>query len=493
MSQTGATLSGSYSGASASPTAAGFKWGTVSGSLNQTASCSASGTSGSLSATLSGLSAGKTYFYQAFVTVSGTGDYASQSQTFYGTECSFKTKAVATASVTTSAANPVGSNSATLNGSFSGASGRVYETGFYWGTSSGSMTNQVTTDGTNNTSGSFSYQLSGLSASTIYYYRAYVLEYNEATGSYEERVASSYKTFTTTAAQTFGDQEYLSGYGIPALSSLNPTLRGHADQRTSWDDYWYSYSTSNSNRQIAVHTFLHPDTNEETCNYVTLYDGSRYAPVWTAHTMNSTYWPDTGISRPSNDPWTTDPAISLVQFDGLDDNSQYSRGHFVASNYRKTTTGQNKQTFYYTNKAPQWQDGFNSGVWSTLEERVVTMTPSGTTMLYVVTGVLYEGTLTYKSKTVGSKTYNVPLPSHFYKCIMRCTFSGGAVIGAQGIAFVYTNASHSGDKYYKAEYVTTIDAIETRAGFDFFPNVPAAYQNTAESNPNHTWFTGQSN
>lgn len=276
---------------------------------------------------------------------------------------------------------------------------------------------------------------------------------------------------------------------MPDLSGLNPSIR-LAGTNSSWEDNWYSYSTSSSNRQIAVHTFIHPDTNEETFNYAVLYDGSRYAPVWTCHTMNLTAYPDKGVTRPSTDPWTEDPAIDLVQIDGLNDNSTYSRGHLVASNYRKSTSGQNKQTFYYTNKAPQYQNGFNGGVWSTLENRVVTMTPSETTMMYVVTGVLYEGTLTYKPKTVGSTTYNVPIPSHFYKCIMKCTFDGsGNVSGAQGIAFVYTNAAHSGN-YYDDAYVTSIDAIETRAGFNFFAAVPESLQNSAEANTNHQWFSG---
>ena len=108
-------------------------------------------------------------------------------------------------------------------------------------------------------------------------------------------------------------------------------------------------------------------------------------------------------------------------------------------------------------------------------------------MLYVITGVLYEGNIT----TLPSGNKDVPIPSHFYKCIMKCTFNGsGEISGAQGIAFVYTNEAHNGN-YYDNAFVTTIDAIETRAGFDFFANVPTSYQNSAESNTNHTWFTGQ--
>jgi len=93
VSPTGATLSGSYAGASSTPTASGFKWGTSSGNLNNTVN-NTSASSGTLSAPLSNLTPGTTYYYKAFVTVSGTGDYESQSETFYGDVQSFTTVAV---------------------------------------------------------------------------------------------------------------------------------------------------------------------------------------------------------------------------------------------------------------------------------------------------------------------------------------------------------------------------------------------------------------
>lgn len=387
--------------------------------------------------------------------------------------------------MTTSAATGVTSSSATLNGSFSGATGQIYETGFYWGTSQNSLTSKVTTDGSNAPSGNFACTIGSstpLSAGATYYYKAYVLEYDEASGQHVERLASSTSSFTT-ASNVPAGYEYLTGYGMPDISGLGVTSR-QTGSYSDRDDNWYSFNTSNSKRQLAVHTYsTGAPGNAETLNYVVMYDESKYAPVWTAHTMNSTYWPDKNAGR--NDSWTDDPAISLTQQGGLD-SGPYSRGHLVASNYRQTTKAQNKQTFYHSNQAPQYQTSFNDGVWNTLENRVKSQTPSGTTMLYVVTGVLYEGTIT----TRPSGSLNVPIPSHFYKCIMKCTFNdSGEVSGAQGIAFVYTNEAHSGN-YYNSSYVTSIDAIEERAGFDFFANVPESFEASAEANTNHTWFTG---
>ena len=452
-------------------------------------------TSTPFSTALTNLSSGTTYYYKAFVTVSGTGDYSTQSQTFYGAECSFTTKAVATATVTTSAASGITSSAAVLNGSFSGATGTIYETGFYWGTAQNNLTNQVTTDGSNNASGSFNCTIGNqtpLSSSTTYYFKAYVLEFDESqgtSGEYVERLSSTTLSFTTAQATQTGWQAYLNDYGMPDVSGLGLSLRqtGTNDR----DDHWYGINTSNNKRQIAIHTYADGAPNDaETLNYVVLYDGNKYAPVWTYHVMNTTNWPDNNVGRTKPDPWTNDPAISLTQQTGLDNASTvgYSRGHLVASNYRQTTTPQNKQTFYYSNQAPQWQNSFNDGVWSSLESRVATIAPSGTTMLYVVTGVLYEGSTT----TLPSGSLNVPIPSHFYKCIMKCTFNGSTVTGAQGIAFVFTNEAHTNSSY--TSFATSIDDIETRAGFDFFAGVPPTLQESAESNSNVTWFTSaQSN
>ena len=67
----------------------GFRWGTSSGNLNNTVSGTLS--ENSFSANLTGLSAGTTYYYQAYVKVQGTGDKSSSVQTFTGDVNQFTT------------------------------------------------------------------------------------------------------------------------------------------------------------------------------------------------------------------------------------------------------------------------------------------------------------------------------------------------------------------------------------------------------------------
>ena len=468
VSSGGATLQGSYSGETGAITEVGFYYGTTN---NPSTKVAAEGTSSSFSKALTGLNSNTTYYYKAYVIEGG--------EERLGDVTSFRTKAIATASVTTSAASSVGQTSKTLNCAYAEANGTVSRVGFKYGT--------------NGNSTPFSKSLTGLTAGTTYYFKAYVVEYNENSGSTEYRYGTerSFTTLSDTPQPTWSS--YLSDYGMPDVSGLGVSLRqtGSNDR----DDNWYGINTSNNKRQIAIHTYSSGAPNdEETLNYVVLYDGNKYAPVWTYHVMNTTYWEDNNVGRTKPDPWTTDPAISLTQQTGLDNASTvgYSRGHLVASNYRQTTTNQNKQTFYYSNQAPQWQDSFNSGIWSSLEQDVASNAPSGTTMLYVITGVLYEGTVSNgivtsaTVPTLPSGSYNVSIPSHFYKCLMKCTFNAqGAMTEASGCAYVFTNEAHTSGTYSSG--ITTIDAIEARAGFDFFANVPTALQTTAEAQSASLW------
>ena len=476
MSSAGATLQGSFSGETGTISETGFYYGTTSGDLGE--KVSSGSTTSPFSKAITGLTANTTYYYKAYVIEGGQEVLDNSEAQSFTTE-----KAPATSVVTTSAASQMGATTVTLNGSYTGATGTVYDRGFeYRVRGSGGDWIDVGLNSTTAKAETYSMDISYLAEGTEYEFRAYVAEWNDFSGEYEYRRGGELYFSTRTSGSIV--PTYLDGYGIPDVSGI---LSGTGTSGTyaALNDHWFRYNTNNNQRQIAVHTYLHPTSNAETVNYIVLYDGNRYAPVWTAHTMNTTYWPDNGASR--SDDWIQDPAISLTQVDGLNDNSEYSRGHFVAANYRKSSSDQIGQTFYYTNKAPQWQNGFNSGVWSSLEARVKAMAPSGdNSMLYVITGVLYEGALTYKPKG----NLSVPLPSHFYKCIMKCTLNGsGDVTAAEGIAFVYTNASHSGESYYSEAFVTSIDAIEKRAGFNFFASVPTLLQAAAESNTDHTWFT----
>lgn len=360
----------------------------------------------------------------------------------------------------------------TLSASFSGATGTIRECGFLYGTSSSSLSTRVTATGTGSP---FSVPLSSLTTGTTYWYKAYVSEYNTSTSSYEERYGA---TLSFTLGSKSTQPGYLGCYEVPAITDL--TGESTTGSNSSRDDKWTRYYTSSSTRQVAVHTFTHPTSGDRVRTYTVLYDGSRYAPLWTAHAMHSSMWPDKNVGR--NDGWEDDPAISLKQQTGIS-GSSYSRGHFVASSDRQSSKSQNQQTFYHSNQAPQWQNDFNGGIWSTLENDIQGHLPSGRDTLYVVTGVLYEGSV----KTMKSGNgLSVAIPSHFYKCLMKCSFdSAGQMTASKGCAYLFENKAYSSGT--PSNYTTTIDAIEARTGFDFFPAVPNSLQSTAEASSTPLW------
>lgn len=380
--------------------------------------------------------------------------------------------------VVTGAPTNISASGATLNGSFDQTPSVPTQAGFEWGTSSNPdnwndndylVVDEIFTS----TSADFSVQFQkSLEPNTTYYYRAYVLLNNT------EYVYGSIRSFSTDAEGNIS-VGYLGCFEMPAL---DVTGSGTAGTYLSTGDEWFRYNINSSEmRKVVTHTFV--SDSKRVRNYTVLFDGDRHAPLWAAFPMHKGVY--SGDAERSND-WQDDPAIPYTgwQQPGLTnaDGVGYSRGHFVASQYRKKSDYANAQTFYRSNQAPQWQNGFNSGVWSSLEDAVVTASPStsGDT-LYVVVGVLYEGEI----ETLPSGSIDVPLPSHFYTCVMKCSFnSSGAMTAASGKAFVYTNESHDSNSvkpYNHADYVTTIDEIERRSGFDFFSNVPDQFEASAEN------------
>ena len=464
MSATGATLSGSYSGATSEPSAAGFKYGTNSSNLNLTASSSASGTSGDLAATLTGLSAGTTYFYKAFVTVSGTEDYASQSETFYGTQYSFKTKAVATATVSNAEASSVGNTSASLNGSYSGATGSINATGFYYGTSSGDLGNKVTATGT---ATPFSTVISGLTANTTYYFKAYVEEYNENSGAYEERLASSTQSFTTTDSTPQMAEGWLE---LPAVTGSEDFV----------GKFYGSGGNTGSNR-----------------NYSYNYNYTYFASLWVAYPLCGTHKSGSG----STSSWRYNPNIdndkqvNIVSksYGTMYNASDYARGHQCPNASRKSDDTMNLHTYYSTNQTPQLQNKFNGSIWSSLETAVRNLVSSASDSVYVATGPVYRKvggseTISYLTGASGQNANpsSLPIPNYYWKAILKVKRNNkGEITNAMSIGFWLEHREYATNEGY-ADFAVSVDQIEAWTGLDLFTNLPGSnstgIEKSAESN-----------
>lgn len=232
----------------------------------------------------------------------------------------------------------------------------------------------------------------------------------------------------------------------------------------------YVCNTDNPDQLIVTHTFT--ESGKRYRNYTLLFDKNKKAALWVAFGMHKNVWEgDSG----RNDSWKDDPAIpSSWQSPGC--RSPYSRGHQIASGDRQVNVTANKQTFYHSNQTPQWQDGFNGGIWNTLENAIQDNAPSGRDTMYVVTGPVFED-----GKTIVDRDGNtVPLPSAYWKCVMLCSFDNtGNITDAKGTGYYFPGNKALNGSF--GQYSCTIDEIEEICGFDLFANIPDELQNAAEN------------
>ena len=469
VSSTGATLSGSYAGATGTVTETGFYYGTGSPSTKVTAT----GTSSPFSKALTGLSANTTYYYKAYIVEGG--------HEVLGGQQSFKTKAVATATVTTAAATAVTAATATLNASFSGATGTIYDRGFRYRKGSGSWVTPTGLGSTAGTSGSFSMEISSLEESSTYTFQAYVTEWDENSGSYVDIWASDTQTFTTAAqsSQTVSGWLELPSYTAASLAGTTTS---------SLSDLYYLQHDATMGGKTQR-------------NYTCLYDPEMYASYWVAYPL--CYDHKNGSGRSNQ--WAYDPLVPQSKQTNCVDgaygvnvstpnypNNLYSRGHQIANADRNGVDDMCDQTFYMTNLTPQIQNGFNGGIWNNLETAVQNLTSSCDTV-YVVSGAAFRKkggseSITTIVNTRDDKT--LPVPNYYWKALLKVTWSGGTVTAASAVGFWMPHQDLKGESY--TSYTVSVDQIETWTGLDLFANLPgdnsSGIEKTAEANTSWTTF-----
>mgnify|MGYP002620868738 CR=1 FL=1 len=351
---------------------------------------------------------------------------------------------------------------------------------FVYGTSADNLSETAWyNDGISSESGSYSVKLTSLEPATTYYYKAVMSIYDETSGTYVDLEGDilSFSTRSDASGQNAGLQ-YLVCNEIPYVDLADPSGYTDSDLENWGTTSWFRYQTTNADQHVITHTYVN-SAQKQVRNYTVLYDTDKYCPIWVAQTFNSGMYPNNSIGRQGS--WGFDPALSSDS-QSTGSITSYDRGHLCASADRQDVLYANYETFYYTNQAPQWAS-FNQGIWVTdLEAKIQKMTVSGTDSLYVVSGTLFENNV---RKTSGNGK-SVLLPSHFYKCILLGSFnSRGEMTSAKGIAYLFTNEDHSAESI--DSFITTIDAIEQRSGFDFFCNVSEEFQDDAESVATKLW------
>ncbi len=197
-------------------------------------------------------------------------------------------------------------------------------------------------------------------------------------------------------------------------------------------------------------------------NYSFYYSYSDLVSLWVAYPLVKAH--STNASGRTNE-WGFDPLIPSnkqpVLFNAY--RGSYDRGHQLPSADRTADRSMNVSTFYFTNMTPQ-NNTLNGGVWATLENKVRGWASSSDT-LYVVTGCVVDGST---AKAYDNSGKAVTVPTGYYKAFLR--YAKNSTLGFDGYmaGAVYFNhtASATGQ-------VMSVDALETRLGMDFFPNLTA--------------------
>ncbi|MBQ0078198.1 MAG: DNA/RNA non-specific endonuclease [Bacteroidales bacterium] len=236
-------------------------------------------------------------------------------------------------------------------------------------------------------------------------------------------------------------------------------------------------------------------------NYTVCYNIDYHCPVWVAAPRHAVYSAD-NVSR--SDAYQSDPIVEKIapgtQYTTkkTGDESGCNKGHMLGSNERTCCTEANKQVFYYTNIAPQYSTGFNTGGagWNTIEDFMDGHEVSDT--LYEVVGCYFEN-YTDGNKLSGTpkRVYycgldDVMRPSMFYMVVLRTKKgnSGKALKNCtasemQCVAFVRAHNNNykswldgkSRPKVFASDMMSVSD-LEKITGFTYFPNVPNAPKDT---------------
>ena len=472
-----AHLSASYSivhnGVSKAPTNAGFCWSTATTDINRESANTVvvSAPSGSFAHTLTGLSAGTTYHWKAWVEYDGETKYTSARSFTTDNALVVKVTANTATNKTTSGAYLTASYTSTYNGS------RLNPTvvGFCWGTTSGTI--KRGNDGVSSveitasaaiTGESFYRTLTGLNADKTYYWKAWV-EVSGTTYYSDERQFTTESTVSTT----------------PALG------KSWLEMPAEMNGYEATMATS-STANLFTHTFYYSSTAR---NYTVCYDKSAMTTLWVAYPLGSEH---RGSGR--SDAWayvdssllptSCQANVKAGSFYSASGTNNYDKGHLVPSGSRnKSLEDMNKQTFLPVNIAPQ-NATFNQKTWANLESALQSLADSGN-YLYIVTGTMCKQASDGNGSFSLERTYDkdgkeIPVPKYFYKVVLRVNNTNSPT-SASAIGFWFTNTTHS-DSY--TNYVRSVDEIEALTGLNFFVNLKDDLEVSAEKNTSWSSFQG---
>ncbi len=230
--------------------------------------------------------------------------------------------------------------------------------------------------------------------------------------------------------------------------------------------------------------------------YVVSYNRFRNAPNWVAWRLRADDLGDTGRTRQRFAPDPQLPSGVYRVLDGDYAGSGYDRGHLCPSASRTAVPEDNAATFLTTNIVPQRHD-VNAGAWEDLE-RWTTDTARQGWDLYIIAGGVWPAVCATNLAAGGnSPTASCPsigrsndparrvaIPLSTWKVILVVPRGAGPEsvnASTPVVAVDMPNDGRAGADWHR--YITTVDAIEARTGYELFANVSQAAQAMLEATP----------
>lgn len=209
--------------------------------------------------------------------------------------------------------------------------------------------------------------------------------------------------------------------------------------------------------------------------YAIMHSDRAKTPVWVCERVRheDSHGPLRGRDR-----WNPDPVLcsgrSRCERGAVDSDyrgTDYDRGHLAPNLNQRLSSERKRETFYFSNAAPQVGRKFNQSTWQALEMELAGWTAK-LGDFWTITGVLYydereddpnTATGFIEVKAIGAGS--VFVPTHFYKVVV---WQGGD--GIEGFALVMENRPYaSRDAYRDAAHHRPIRWLEERLGVNFMP------------------------
>ncbi len=210
----------------------------------------------------------------------------------------------------------------------------------------------------------------------------------------------------------------------------------------------------------------------EKAQYVLSYHRDRGIPNWTSWHLDAS-WLGSTPRQDDFRPDTTLPTgwyrVLATDYSG----SGYDRGHMTPSGDRTKTIADNSATFLMTNMIPQAPTN-NQQTWANLESYCRTLVNAGNELYIVSGGHGVSGYIANGYVAVPTTTWKViiVLPSGTND-VSRVTTSTRTI----AVSVPNNNSVVSDWKQYR----TSVDAVESLTGFNFFSNVADTTENTIEA------------